>query len=409
MIARISITLCVLVFLFLVSTTYVHALIINEVYPAPSGDLDEWVELYNDTDDHIDLSQYVLTDEIGKNTSFDTQTLGPKEYGLATSKNVLNNSGDTLILKKVTDEIIEIATYSGSIDSSKSIARCPDGTGSFMTTQTITKRGSNSSSCQSTLQLQPSTSSTPTSLISVDASQTFSSLYISESMVHPEDQDFEWVEIYNANSFEVRLTNWFIDDGESTGSTPKPFSITVASQGYGVINLTSDIFNNTGDSVRLLDSTQKQIDSISYTTATQGKSIGKSEITSNSVCIQDATKGNKNSSCIAAQQKNNSIQKPTPTSSDTKTTFITLQNDEDEEIKPSSNTIIQTNIKPQSIKPKEDISQTQGDILGINNIHTGNYLYVMSKSFAVASYLISLFTISYLVHKIVKRSTRQTL
>lgn len=394
-----SIIVVILTALFFVSSAPVSALVINEIYPAPETNNDEWVELYNDTDLPIDLSEFVITDETGKQASFENQTINAKDFALALSKNVFNNTGDTVVLKKLNGETIEIATYSGSIDSSKSIGRCPDGIGNFITMHLISKKASNTNLCTTTTQ-KPQQNNSQDPIVSPN--QTYKYIYISEAMVQPKPDEKEWIELYNDNPTEVHMNDWFIDDIENGGSSPKPFTLAIAANSYGVITLSSDMFNNSGDTVRLLDANQIQIDTISYSSATQAKSIGKIDMRQQHVCLQDPTQGARNSSCLVEVQKSSITIKPTPTIQKTTTSYIEI-NDTDSQ---QALSLIKTNIKPSS-KPKAfTFPEENGQILAVQDEKKDNLAYTAAKSFSVSSYLISLFTISYLIHRIVKKSKK---
>ena len=57
-------------------------------------------------------------------------------------------------------------------------------------------------------------------------------MYLSEVMVQPESGNNEWIEVYNANEFEVALDNWYIDDLENAGTTPKQLPLTIPAKSY---------------------------------------------------------------------------------------------------------------------------------------------------------------------------------
>ncbi|KKP85807.1 MAG: Flagellar hook capping protein [Candidatus Roizmanbacteria bacterium GW2011_GWA2_35_8] len=98
----------------------------------------------------------------------------------------------------------------------------------------------------------------------------YEKVYLNEVMVNPESGGKEWIEIYNDNDFDVFLTDWFIDDLENAGSAPKKFTIIVSAKGYGVYYISSSIFNNDGDNVRLLDQTKNLKDSFEYNGSAPG-------------------------------------------------------------------------------------------------------------------------------------------
>jgi len=233
--------------IFILSTCYLiintfsvfASLKINEIYPAPPSGEDEWVELYNDENSVIDLSQYSLTDLTNKKIKFINSIVPPLSFEIATSSGVLNNNGDTIFLKNNLGDTIEIATYSGTFNSTKTFAKCPDFDGNWFILNLLTKNTSNQTACQS---LTPTPTITPTTTITnapiptetstptpytLTPTPSIDNVYLSEVMVNPSTGEKEWVEIYNNNDFSVNLVNWYLDDLENAGSSPKAFSLTI--------------------------------------------------------------------------------------------------------------------------------------------------------------------------------------
>lgn len=321
-------------FFFILSFVFISpvsaAVRLNEIYPAPPTGEFEWVELYNDEDTTIDLSTYTLSDPTEKFLKFDNTIIGPNSFLIATSSGVLNNSGDIVFLK-TGNETVETATYSASFDSSKSFAKCPDGTGSWFTTTAITKNSSNIDACPTSTPTPsptppvsptpivtetptPTLTSTPT-LTPTPAPVEISNIFLSEVMANPDTGEKEWVEIYNDNDIAVTLENWSIDDIENAGSSPKQFTLTIEAKNYIIYDLSSSMFNNDGDSVRLLDTNKNVIDSFEYTTTTKTKSLGRVAFDTDIYCIQEPTKNSSNNTCIDPT--------PTPTLTPTKTPTLT--------------------------------------------------------------------------------------
>lgn len=314
-------------YLILDTSLVFASLKINEIYPAPSLGEYEWVEIYNDENIDIDLSQYSITDSTNKKIKFTNIIIPPLSFEIATASGVLNNNdGDTVFLKNILGEIIEIATYSASFDSTKTYTKCPNGNGSWFVLNTLTKNYSNETACQIlTPTLEPILTLTPTLIIvpmersedptpiaspepTAKAGTTPTStlipidnIYISEVMANPPIGEKEWVEIYNDNDFSVSLNNWYIDDLENGGSTPKIFSLEIGAKSYGVFGLTSSMFNNEGDSVRLLDFNKNIKDDFEYSKNGQGKSLGRTRIDSDDFCLQEPSKNSANNSCINSE------------------------------------------------------------------------------------------------------------
>lgn len=292
---------------------------LNEVYPAPSSGEYEWVELYNDEDKILDISQYQLLDLAGNKIKFSTDSVLPLSFIIATSSSVLNNSGDTVFLKNNLGDAIEIAIYSGSFDSSKTFVKCPDYNGNWFTLNLPTKNASNQTACQ-LLTPTPTSSTTPLPTptptleplsLPTPSPISYNSIFISETMVNSLSGGNEWVELFNNNDFSVSLTNWFIDDIENEGSSPKLFSLEILAKGYAIFELTSSMFNNNGDSVRLLDFNKNLKDSFEYSSATQEKTWGRVSFDSDEFCLQEPSKGAVNNSCINPTATPNLTSKPT--------------------------------------------------------------------------------------------------
>lgn len=297
--------LYVLLFLTL-AKNILAAPVINEIYPAPQLGESEWVELYNDGGSPLYIYNYYLTDLADNKIKLATDTIGALGFAVATSSSILNNAGDTLFLKNSFDSVVDIATYSGSINSSRSFARCPDRGDNWFTSSVVTKNYSNQSACFAlTPTLPPSGQAispiTPPTVTITETPPTtpisFSNVFLSEAMVNPTANDAEWIEIYNGNDFAVNLTDWFIDDDEGAGSAPKKFSLDISAKGYKTHVLSSSVFNNDGDAVRLLDSNKSLKDDFEYDFSVPGQTYGRVAGEEN-FCLQQASFEAVNNPCL---------------------------------------------------------------------------------------------------------------
>lgn len=152
----------------------------------------------------------------------------------------------------------------------------------------------------------PSPTPTPTKLTSTatatptDNPVFFDNIFISEAMVYPEAGEKEWIEIYNNNDFNVNLENWYIDDIESEGATPKVFSLSINPYDYTIVELSFSMFNNNGDSVRLLDFNKNLKDSFEYKDAFKSKTFARTSFESDDFCLQEPTKNKANNDCLVS-------------------------------------------------------------------------------------------------------------
>lgn len=300
------------------------SVVLNEIYPAPQTGEFEWVELYNTGNEFVDISQYQILDADGHKIKIATTSAPPYSFIISTSSAVLNNSGDTVLVKNNFGEILEIATYSGSFDSSKVFAKCPDGSNNWFSSNFITKNGSNETACFSLtptpvltptiVQIEvPTTTFLPTNSPTVMPPVDYDSVFISEIYPYPNKDEQEWVELYNSNENEVVLTDWKIDDIENGGSSPHSFSLTIPAKQYSVVSFSSSLFNNDGDNVRLLNSSGVEKDSVEYENAKQGFSFGRQSIDTDTYCLQNPSQNGPSNSCNEKQP----TEKPTQTQTNT--------------------------------------------------------------------------------------------
>ena len=407
-------------FLFIFSSKIFAEIRINEIYPAPPKGEYEWIELYNDEDKIINLLEYQLLDLANNKLKFSTTSALPFTFILATSSSILNNNGDTVYLKNQ-EKIIEIATYSGSFDWEKTFARCPDFSGQWFILNQPTKNNLNETAC---LILTPTPTPTqmitetpildcpeeiclsPTNIPTQNPTPTqtpiptpisYQNIYLSEVYPNPQTGENEWVEIYNANDFTVNLTNWYLDDLENAGSLPKKFSLTIQPKSYAVFNLSTSIFNNDADAVRLLDFEKKEKDSFEYQNSQKGKSFGRISLQDDQFCLQEPSPNQPNSSCLL------SLLTPTPFFSQNSITTPTKT--------PTTKIFLSTTKKNPPKSPKNQVNfpknnsdnsvnQQHEEVLGVSSkINKDNPLFLL-KLLTFNSFIYSLLTIFSILFKI---------
>ncbi len=103
-------------------------MIISEFLPNPIGkDTDgEFIELFNDSQNEINLTGWQLKDASGKSFVLKNQKLGPAEYLILdykTTKISLNNSDETLFLYDKKGVLVDKAEFTGSAPEGKSLIR----------------------------------------------------------------------------------------------------------------------------------------------------------------------------------------------------------------------------------------------------------------------------------------------
>ena len=365
--------------------------LINEFLVDPQPQL---VELINTGTDAVDISGWII-DESGGTTFYTIPQSSILNPGfclvLSSDFNLNKSSPDTIRLLK-NSELIDYFSYKSSSGSGNSFFRLPDGENNWATgSTTLGYYNQSSLSCLFIPSPTLTESSSPTEIPSPTPytlnpiSLSYDNIYISEVMVNPESGKNEWVEIFNNNDFAVSLTNWYIDDLENTGTTPRLFSLDIPSKSYKVFNLTSSIFNNDGDSVRLLDLNKNLKDDFEYIESTQGKTFGRITIDNDGFCLQEQSYEFKNNSCI----------NPTPSLTPTQPPAKTITPSK------SLNTTNMPTNKPLNYKKSITYIETYDpeNILGISNSQNyNNFLSIRLLTFVSFSY--SLLTIIMVLFKI---------
>lgn len=273
------IVLLILMLMLSKPQTILASPILTEIHPNPTEG-DEWVEICNDTLDNLDTSRIQIKDASGNVITTGNSELATKSYATFFSKNVLNNSGDTVYIY-FDDYLVDTVTYP-SLSKGESYTKCDD---TWITTDVVSKGSKNTLACE-----KNDTIPIP--------------ITISEVYPYPNSDESEWVELINPSS-ELIAFEGFIDDIED-GSQPEAIEIIIPAGGLLTIEFAGNLFNNSGDSVRLLDKNQNVIDTLTYTESVQGMSFGRNDDQFEG-CIMSPSKNSKNNLCFV------SVKVPTPT------------------------------------------------------------------------------------------------
>lgn len=151
------------IFLFLPKGVWANDVVINEVFPNPSGSTsepNEFIELYNKSSSPVTITNWTISDTSGsiKTYTIPINTLNPGEF-IAFRREVtgiaLNNTGDGVELKNETGTPMDSMSFGDtSTFEDKSWSRIPDGTGGFVENTNPTEGTANS---------EPPPTPTPTS------------------------------------------------------------------------------------------------------------------------------------------------------------------------------------------------------------------------------------------------------
>ncbi len=242
-------------------------IVINEVVSDPESG-GEWIELLSLATTSVQVANWEIYDSSGKIATV-SSTLEPGSFFVVElARSVLNNTGDTVILRNHTGIEVERIVYGvadGAVVSApqkgQSIARTMPASGEFVITTTITKGEKNSivfpvpeeGSSPQEPPASPSSTPTPTGVIG--------DIVINELVSDPADDSEEFIELYNSTQATVSIDGWYIEDG-SEGKTVLQGNI--PGQGFFVVEKPKGSLNNAGDLVLLFDAYRDQMDSVAY-------------------------------------------------------------------------------------------------------------------------------------------------
>ncbi len=94
------------------------------------------------------------------------------------------------------------------------------------------------------------------------------------------DAEEEWIEIFNQNNFAINLSGWqIIDNGGKAQTYTFPEGTTVDPQGFLVLSCptTKITLNNDGDGLNLIQPNGKIIDSVAYEKTPPGQSFNRTD------------------------------------------------------------------------------------------------------------------------------------
>jgi len=270
-------------------------------YDTPGTDsLEEWIELYNNTENVVDLGGWTIIDNNGTGYSYTFpagETIAPGTYYTIAANSAgfvaiygfnadsygslpfLNNDGDTLILYDNYGVEIDAVAWEGGASSG-----IPDGWGSTSdpwasTGNTIVRSDPTVDTdtyadwTYATNNGNPQTQNPPVFKV------VFSEIFYDTPGT---DSEEEWIELYNTSAGTVDLEGWTIIDNNGTGwtytfpagATIKPgtyFTAAMDSAGFNAIyGYDADLYgslpalNNTGDTLILFDNNGVEIDAVAW-------------------------------------------------------------------------------------------------------------------------------------------------
>ena len=267
-------------------------LLINEFVSHPTEEGEEWVEFYLPGTEEVLLTGWTLEDATGKQTALgDTTITGGSYLLVASPKGILNNDGDTLILKDGTGNVIDTLVYGTSEIPApkKGMALAKTIAGIWQETNTITPGSENIFSVMPKESASEASSSSPytTEEKTVEESQeetpvslsyNYASLRISE--IYPNtkgsDEAEEFIEIENIGEEAVDLFGVILEDASGKQYIFPDHQLLANVALFSVPRLVSGIaLNNLKETVFLYDPSHQLLDQVSYEKSTQGQSLAR--------------------------------------------------------------------------------------------------------------------------------------
>jgi hypothetical protein len=250
------------------NTTYPGGIILNEFLANPKTRYDdEWVELYNGGAS-ADLAGWKLDDGEGGGSPYTLPhgaTIAPGGYlVIDLSVALLNNDGDTLRLIRPDGVVVDSTSFT---DSAPDASRSRSSDGAWYDGGEPTPGQANlPPSGQDTPSDRSSTSNSSASGSTTMPASGAEQVSLNEVLPAPKDVfDAEWIEIANDGDMPADLAGWQIDDAADGGAPlALPPGSVVAPHGLLVVTVSRPLFNNAGDSVRLLRPDGTTADEFSY-------------------------------------------------------------------------------------------------------------------------------------------------
>lgn len=216
---------------------------LSEFSPNPVTPQMEWVELYNDSENSVDVTGYSIHDSTSSNKQILSGAIPANSYyAFSFDHNFLNNtSSDIVRLFDNNNNLID-SQSSKSISSGLTFSRQTDGTWC----PTDATPNNQNILCKDSYSLQNS----PTPIA-----------YISLKIINL-DADKETIEISNDNNFSVSLFDWRVRD--NSGSIRKLSCVTVNPNSSCQSTFSSGYLNNDSDTLTLLDPLKREISIYKY-------------------------------------------------------------------------------------------------------------------------------------------------
>lgn len=270
---------------------YSDEIYITELLPNPSGEesSDEFIELYNASNNTVDLSGWQISDATTKQYTL-SGSVGSGQYYVVyrtESGIALNNTGDSVELYQPNDELLDIVEYTESVADDIAYALGDDDEWHWTTTGTPgrqnsitelddgsninddTSDGSSEDSADNNEKEQEQEQE-ENDLQGYDFSDE---IILSELLPDPEGSDAtdEWIELHNTGSKTIDLYGWQLADPSKTYTIDE--SLQIAGGDYLTFSVvdTGISLNNSGDTIYIYDPAGDVMDEVTYDSSDSGQ------------------------------------------------------------------------------------------------------------------------------------------
>jgi len=238
--------ICLLATNFLVAQLHINEFVAandsTTGHSDPNGQYDDWIEIYNSSEEAIDLGGYSLSDDFANAYlwTFPNNTIiEANDYLIVWADNdttenglhayfKLSKSGEELILSDDEGGAVDALSY-GNQTEGKSSARIPNGTGNFVISD-ITHKANNESTIGDLV-----------SANSIVINEILASNSLSSGISDAAGEYDDWIELYNKNTDAVDLSGYFLSDNTThKRKWAFPYGTSIPANGYLIVWADSD-------------------------------------------------------------------------------------------------------------------------------------------------------------------------
>lgn len=259
-------------------SNYHNIVFISEFLSDPQTNDKEWVEIYNNSNQIINLSNWYLEEGSEEQTKLSGEILAHSFFVIESPKGSLNNSGDIIFLYDSSNSLVDKVSYGswndGNINDNAPVAYDGKSVGrktweditsdkeKFFITQFPTPRNANIFAAENNL------ISHNKLLIDQNIIPAPTSVVINEVLPNPKgvDGDKEYIELANNTDKAVNLAGWYLINSSHKKYFLSTIS-TISANGFFLVTRKDSkiaLKNTGGDFVELYDASNHLMDKVIY-------------------------------------------------------------------------------------------------------------------------------------------------